>query len=107
MSDSRSGNDKLYFEYYEKLVSVWGGSANIAPLLFGISSEELDNEHQEFSADLHIQEDNNNEHVDNNQDESDSEPDVDTGNSLQTSTPANTGKRKVGGWIVPRLIDNK
>ena len=84
MLGSRSGSDKLHFEYYEKLVSVWSGSANIEPLSFGISSEELDDEHQEFSADLHIQEDNNNEHVDNNQDESDSEPDVDTGNSLQT-----------------------
>ena len=40
---------------------------------------ELDDEHQEFFADLDVQEDNNNEHVDNNQDESDSEPDVDPG----------------------------
>ena len=97
----------MVFEQYEKLVSIWGGSVNIEHLSFGISSRDLDDEHQEFSADLDIQEDNNNEHVDNNQDESDSEPDVDTGNSLQTSTPANTGKRKVGGSIVPRLIDNK
>ena len=97
----------MVFEHYEKLVSIWGGFANIEPLSFGISSGELDDEHQEFSADLDVQEDNNNEHVDNNQDESDSEPDVDTGNSLQTSSPANTGKRKVGCSIVPRLIDNK
>ena len=107
VSGSRSGSDKLVFEHYEKLVSIWGGSANIEPLSFGISSGELDDKHQEFSADLDIQEDNNNKHIDNNQDESDSEPDVDTGNSLQTSTPANTGKPKVGGSIVPRLIDNK
>ena len=64
----------MIFEYYEKLVSIWGGSANIEPLSFGISSVELDDEHQEFSAELDIQEDNTNEHVDNNQDESDSEP---------------------------------
>ena len=107
MSGSRSESGKLVFEHYEKLVSIWGGSANIEPLSFGISSGELDDKHQEFSADLDIQEDNNNEHIDNNQDESDSEPDVDTRNSLQTSTPANTGKRKVSGSIVPRLIDNK
>ena len=49
----------------------------------------------------------NNEHVDNNQDESDGEPKVDTGNSWQTLTPANTGKRKVSGSIVSRLINNK
>ena len=97
MSGLRSESGKLVFEHYEKLVSIWGGSANIEPLSFGISNGVLDDKHQEFSADLDVQEDNNNEHIDNNQDESDSEPDVDTGNSLQTSTPANTGKRKVGG----------
>ena len=97
----------MVFEQYEKLVSIWGGSANIEHLSFGISSGDLDDKHQEFSADLDIQEDNNNEHFDNNQDESDSEPDVDTGNSLQTSTPTNAGKHKVGGLIIPRLINSK
>ena len=107
MSGSRSGSGKLVFEHYEKLVSIWGGSANIEPLLFEISSGELDNEHQEFSADLDVQEHNNNEHVANNHDESDDEPDEDTGNSLQKSTPGNTGKHKVGSSIVPRIIENK
>ena len=51
-------------------------------LSFGISSGELNDEHQEFTADLDVQEDNNNEHVDSNQDEGDSDPYVDTGNSL-------------------------
>ena len=86
---------------------MWGGSVNIEPLSFGISSGELDDEHQEFSVDLGIQEDDNDDYVDNNQYESDSEPDVDTGNRLQASTPANTGKHKVGGSIVSRLINNK
>ena len=102
---SRSG--KLVFEHCKKLVSIWRGSANIEPLSFEISSGEFDDEHQEFSADLDVQEDNNNKNVDINQEESDSEPEVDTGNSLQISTPTNTGKRKVGSSIVPRLIDNK
>ena len=96
VSGSRSGSGKLVFEHYEKLISIWGGSANIESLSFGISSGELDDEHQEFTADLDVQEDNN-EHVDNNLDESDSDPYVDTGNSLQTSTPANTGKKR---WVV-------
>ena len=107
VSGSRGGSGKLVFEHYEKLVSILGSSANIEPLSFGISSGELVDEHQEFSADLDVQEDNNNRHVDSNQDESDSEPDVDTGNSLQTSMPANTGKHYSDGSIVPRLIDNK
>ena len=106
MSGLHSGSGKLVFEHYQTLVSIWGGSDNIEPLSFGISSGELDDEHQEISADLDVQEDNN-EHVNNKHDESDSEPDVDTGNSLQTSMPANTGKRKSGGSIVARLIDNK
>ena len=50
------------------------------------------------SADLDVQENNKNQNVDNNLDESDSEADVDTGNSLQTSMPANTKKTYVG-WF--------
>ena len=80
---SRGGSGKLVFEHCKKLVSIWGGSAYIEPLSFGISSGELDDEHQEFSADFDVQEDNNNENVDNNQDESESEPEVVTGNSLK------------------------
>ena len=79
MLGSCSGSGKLVFEHYEKLVFMWGGSVNIEPLSFGISSGELDDEHQEFSVDLGIQEDNNDEYVDNNQDESDSEPNVELG----------------------------
>ena len=80
VSGSRSGSGKLAFEHYEKLVSIWVGSANVEPLSFGISSGELDDEH-----------------VDSNQDESDSDHYVDIGNSLQTSTPANIRKRR---WVV-------
>ena len=105
--DIRSGTGTLVFERYEKQISISRGSANIEPLSFGNFSGELNDEDQEFNADLDIQEDNNNEHNDNNQDESDSESAVDTGNSLQTSTPRNTGNRKVGSLVVPKLIDNK
>ena len=49
----------------------------------------------------------NGNNVDNNQDERDSKPNVDTDNSLQTSKPANSRKRKSNAWIVPRLINNK
>ena len=52
------GNGKLVFENYKKLVSMWGGSANIEPLSLEISSGEFDDEHQEFSTDLDAQEDN-------------------------------------------------
>ena len=55
MSGSRTGSGKLVFEHYEKLVSIWGRSSNIEPLTFEISSGELDDEHQECSADLDVQ----------------------------------------------------
>ena len=97
----------MAFEHYQNLISIWANSANIKSLSFRISTGELDDEREELSADLDVQEDNNNEHIDNNQDESDSKPNVDAGNSLQTSVPPNSGKRKSGGSIVPRLIDNK
>ena len=74
---------------------------------FGISSGELDDEDQEFTADLDVQDGNNNEHVGNEQDESDSEPDVDTGNSLQASRPTKAGKGKVGSSIVSKLVGIK
>ena len=54
VSGSRSESGKLVFEHYEKLVSICGGSPNIEPLSFGIFSGELDDEHQEFSADLDV-----------------------------------------------------
>ena len=105
--DLRCGTGKLVFEHYERQVSIWGASANIEPLSFGISSGELDDEDQEFTADLDVQDGNNNEHVGNEQDESDSEPDVDTGNSLQASRPTKTGKGKVGSSIVSKLVGIK
>ena len=86
----RSGTGKLVFEHYERQVSILGASANIEPPRVGISSGKLENEDQELTADLDVQEGNNNEHVVNKQDGSDSERDVDTGNSLQASTPTNT-----------------
>ena len=104
MSGSRSESGKLVFQH---LISVWSGVADIERLLFGISSGELDDKHEEFSEDFNVQENNNNGHVDNKQDKSVSEPDVDTGNSLQTSLPVNPTKRKSDASVVPRLIDNK
>ena len=43
VSGTRSGCGKIVFEFYEKLVTIWGGSANTEPMSFGISSETLNN----------------------------------------------------------------
>ena len=87
MSRSHSQSGKLVFQHF---ISVWSSSADIERLLLGISSGELDDKH-----------------VDNKQNKSVSKPDVDTGNSLQTSLPENPRKRKSDALVVPRLIDNK
>ena len=57
MSGSRSESGKLVFQH---LISVWSGFADIERLLFGISSGELDDKHEEFSEDFNVQENNNN-----------------------------------------------
>ncbi len=43
VAGSRSGC-KIIFEFYDKLVKIWGGSANTEPLSFGVSSENLNSE---------------------------------------------------------------
>ena len=35
---SRSGSEKIILEYYDKLVLIWGGSAAVEPLNYGIDS---------------------------------------------------------------------
>ena len=43
VSGTQSGCGKIVFEFYEKLITIWGGSANTEPLSFGISTETLNN----------------------------------------------------------------
>ena len=40
ISGSRQGSGKLVFEHYDQLVSIWGGSAHVEPLSFGINGGE-------------------------------------------------------------------
>ena len=91
----------------EHLVSIFGGYTNIERLLFEISSGELDDKQNEFPPDSDIKEGDNNEYIDKNQDESDSDPDVDIGNSLHASMTASPRKRKSDAPIVLRLFGNK
>ena len=41
VSGSRSGSGKIVFEFYDQLVSLWGGSANIEPLTFGVKGNDF------------------------------------------------------------------
>ena len=44
ISGTRSGSGKIVFEFYDKLVLLWGGSANATPLTCGIGSDDLEYE---------------------------------------------------------------
>ncbi len=37
----RSGSGKIVFEFYDELIRMWGGSAAIQPLSFGVDTETL------------------------------------------------------------------
>ena len=41
VAGSRSGCGKVVFEFYDKLVTIWGGSANTEPLSFGLHQKIL------------------------------------------------------------------
>ena len=41
VSGSRSGSGKIVYEYYDKLISLWGGSANIEPLDYGVKADDF------------------------------------------------------------------
>ena len=37
----RSGSGKIVYEFYNKLVLIWGGSANTAPLPYGVTADDF------------------------------------------------------------------
>ena len=40
---TRSGSGKIVYEFFDKLVTIWGGSANTKPLQFGVQSGDYAN----------------------------------------------------------------
>ena len=46
VSGTRGGSGKIVFEYYDKLCQIWGGSANVEKLSFGVSGEDFDLDNQ-------------------------------------------------------------
>ena len=86
VSGSRSG--KIVFEFYDQLVSLWGGSANIEPLTFGMKGDDFNETEKTL---LSVDQDLSGEvEADNNSDVVDK--------------IYNTKKRKS---CIPQLIDNK
>ena len=44
ISGTRSGSGKIVFEFYDKLVLLWGGSAKVCPLTYGVGSNDFNQE---------------------------------------------------------------
>ena len=40
-SGTRSGSGKIVYEFYDRLIGIWGGSANTGPLSFGVSGGDI------------------------------------------------------------------
>jgi hypothetical protein len=41
VAGNRSGSGKIVYEFYEKLILIWGGSANTKPLPYGVTADDL------------------------------------------------------------------
>ena len=41
VSGSRSGSGKIVYEFYDKLITLWGGSAGTEPLSYGVGGVDL------------------------------------------------------------------
>ena len=50
VSGSRSGSGKIVLEFYDQLVSLWGGSANIEPLTFGVKGDDFNESEKTLSS---------------------------------------------------------
>ena len=88
ISGSRSGSGKLVFEHYDLLVSIWGGSANVEPLSFGINGgESLSSSDDDEIA------------VGNDSSDKDT--------TLSTPRSTSPQRKRKSSSTVPILIDNK
>ena len=102
ISGCGSGSEKLVFEYYNKLVTIWWGSANTEPLPFGVSDGEFEGESEEEQPPEGF------ETFDNVEQSRTTVNTIDQGDETYLFTPpsAKQGKRKAVS-AVPKLIDNK
>ena len=104
VSGSRSGSGKIVYEFYDKLITLWGGSAGTEPLSYGVGGDDFveDNE----AARSHPEDDEvslDSETAGSSA--SSSELGCRDDSSNEIDGVAQTKKRK--GSCVPKLIDNK
>lgn len=107
VAGNRSGSGKIVYEFYEKLILIWGGSANTKPLPYGVTADDL---LEESSA----EDDSNYDEIDReillaeeNEKENDQEDDFEKEGMEESTSTSEVVPSKRKGDCVPQLIDNK
>ena len=102
VSGRRSGSGKIVFEYYDKLVTLWGGSASSEPLAFGVGSDDFEEDDtQDIDCEQEVQ------NVEEDKGENDG---LDEGVHVEEKDEENEEEEPVSKKAkssVPRLIDSK
>ena len=106
VSGSRSGSGKIVYEFYDKLVLLWGGSASTSSLAYGVSGDDFEeDENRGCHSPEDYQSNLNSEmevgHGEPSQVEGPNQ-ESDDSNDIELVTPTN--KRKAN--CVTQLIDN-
>ena len=108
VSGSRSGSGKIVYEFYDKLITFWGGSAGTEPLSYGVGGDDFQEDNEVIQC--HNPEDDNlsvlsfdSETPSTSAGLSDLGPADNGANESENVAPNN--KRKAN--CVPKLIDNK
>ena len=102
----RSGSGKIMYEFYDKLVLIWGGSANTEPLPYGVTADDFLEENSDEDDINYDEIDKEIQQAEKNDRDDDSVQNCENGDgAMAGSSIVIPSKRK--GNCVPQLIDNK
>ena len=108
VAGSRSGSGKIVYEFYDKLILIWGGSANTKPLPYGLTADDfLEKNNSQADTDLSNYDELDQEILLARESDQEKDPAEQDGESeaVEESSMVVPNKRK--GNCVPQLIDNK
>ena len=116
ISGKRSGSGKIVFEFYDKLVQLWGGSANVTPLAFGVGTDDFEQE-RNLEPDEQLQDTFNEQDVDDFSNVTTLSLELDVSRSPDEKDNADVSEETGAGFVtsvnkrrancVPQLLDNK
>ena len=102
ISGRRSGSGKIVFEFYDQLVLLWGGSANVSSLAYGIAIDGVEQESHVREQDVL---DYSNSPTLSRELINDAASEVEDHEESGASSTTSANKRPAN--CVPQLIDNK